>query len=254
MHKIMNKGKGQLIVALDVDTFEEARRLVDLLKDDIGIFKVGSQIFMACGPEIVRYLIQARKKVFLDLKFHDIPNTVSCSTSGAIVLSASSLSKQVGGSLEEYPGLFMMTVHTAGGKEMLEAAVSAAREQAEKSKVKKPLLVGVTVLTSEEKMDNIHKLVLESAQLAKKVGLDGVVASSQEAAIIRKNLGDDFIIVTPGIRPKGSEPGDQKRVATPAEAIANGSDFLVVGRPVVKAENPSEVVKQILKDIKWVKQ
>jgi len=246
---MMSKKKGQLIVALDVDTFDKACNLVNLLKDDIDIFKVGGQLFTACGPEIVRYLIGARKKVFLDLKFHDIPITVSSSTSSAILLSAPPVSQQVGDSLEKYPGLFMMTVHTAGGEDMLKAAVSAAREQAQKSKVARPLLVGVTVLTSEDKADNIHDLVLERAQLARDCELDGVVASSHEATDIRRKLGEDFIIVTPGIRPAGTDAGDQKRVATPKDAVTAGSDFLVVGRPIIQADTPSESAKSILKEI-----
>ena len=245
----MSKSKPQLIVALDVETLDKAKELVDSLKDDVDIFKVGSQLFTACGPEIVRFLIGAGKKVFLDLKFHDIPNTVSCSTSSAIVVSAPPVSKQVIDSLEEYPGLFMMTVHAAGGEDMLKAAVSAAREQARKSEVKRPLLVGVTVLTSEDKTDNIQNLVLQRAQLAKGCGLDGVVASGQEVALLRREMGEDFIIVTPGIRPSGADAGDQKRVATPKEAVTAGSNFLVVGRPIVGVDNPSESAKNILKEI-----
>jgi orotidine-5'-phosphate decarboxylase len=229
--------KGQLIVALDVDTFAEAKGLIGMLSDDVSIFKVGSQLFTACGPEVVRYLIKLEKKVFLDLKFHDIPNTVANAVQAAVDLK------------EGGQSIFMCTLHTAGGKEMLEQAVAAATKRAQVVGVARPLLVGITVLTSEAKKDTIHNLVLERAVLAKESGLDGVVASSQEASLIRENLGGDFIIVTPGIRLAGADAGDQKRISTPADAIANGSNFLVVGRPVVKAQNPSSAAKLILKEI-----
>lgn len=235
--KIMNKPKSQLIVALDVDTFDEAGRLVDVLGEDVAIFKVGSQLFTACGPAIVRHLLTAGKKVFLDLKFHDIPETVAGAVRAAVGLK------------EGCQSVFMCTLHTAGGKEMLERAVAAAAKEAQDIGVTRPLLVGITVLTSEEKNDNIRHFVLERALLAKEAGLDGVVASGQEAAAIREKFGEHFIIVTPGIRPAGARAGDQKRITTPSDAIAAGSDFLVVGRPVVKAENPAGAVKRILEEI-----
>lgn len=228
------KHKPQLILALDVDTLEEARALVDRLKEDVGIYKVGSQLFTACGPEVVRYLLKAGKKVFLDLKFHDIPNTIAQAVSAAVRLK------------EGGQGIFMCTLHVSGGSEMLRQAVAAATKTAQNIGVTKPLLVGITVLTSEEKRDNILQLVLEKARLAKESGLDGVVASCQEAVAIRDEFGDDFVIVTPGIRPEGSQAEDQRRAATPQEAVASGSDFLVVGRPIIKADNPSQVTKRIL--------
>lgn len=237
-NNIMGKNNAQLIVALDVDTLDEAKALVDQLGQDVTIFKVGSQLFTACGPEVIRYLIKAGKKVFLDLKFHDIPNTVANAVSAAVGLK------------EGDQSIFMCTVHTSGGREMLQRAVGAATKTAQNIGVTQPLLVGITVLTSEEKRNNILELVLERARLAKESGLDGVVVSCQEAAMIRDKFGDDFVIVTPGIRPEGSQAEDQKRVATPSEAIDNGSDFLVVGRPIIKADNPSEVTKQILSSIK----
>jgi len=233
----MNERKAQLIVALDVDTFDEAKGLVATLGADVGIFKVGSQLFTACGPDIVRFLLKEGKKVFLDLKFHDIPNTVANAVKGVTRLGW------------EGAGVFMCTLHTTGGKEMLERAVAAATKTAQTIGVTRPLLVGITVLTSEAKQDNIPALVLERALLAREAGLDGVVASSQEAALIRKNLGKDFIIVTPGIRSKGTQTQDQKRVTTPSDAQAHGSDFLVVGRPIVKAEDPSQAAKQILEEM-----
>ena len=187
--------KPQLILALDVDNFEEARKLIDDLADTVDIFKVGSQMFTAYGPFITRYLQAQGKKVFLDLKFHDIPNTVA-----SAVKSAVSLSVAPGGDAGWAP-LFMLTVHTVGGKEMLEAAVQSAATQAKALGVPRPLIVGVTVLTSTARDSNLEKTVLERARLARESGLDGVVASVEEAAAIRRECGKDFLIVTPGIRP-----------------------------------------------------
>ena len=246
---------GDLIVALDVDTFEEARGLIDTLKDDVDIFKVGSQLFTACGPVVIRYLIANGKKVFLDLKFHDIPNTVANAVRSAVSLSAP-VHEIVEGdkdAIEKNRGIFMCTLHIVGGKEMLSMAVKAAREKAEQLGVDKTLLVGITVLTSQASQDNIGDIVLERAGIAKDAGMDGVVASSHEAELIRKKFGKDFVIVTPGIRPAGSDVGDQKRVTTPADAISNGSDYLVVGRPIVKAEDPSLAAKNILQSIEKVR-
>jgi len=233
----MTKRKAQLIVALDVDTLDEAKGLIDTLGDAVEIFKVGSQLFTACGPVIVRHLLKVGKKVFLDLKFHDIPNTVANAVTAAVGLN------------ENGRSIFMCTLHMAGGREMLERAVEAATETSKRSGVKRPFLLGITVLTSEAQTDSIGSLVLEKAMLAKEAGLDGVVASSHEAALIREHLGGDLIIVTPGIRPAGVQAGDQKRVTTPAEAQAQGSDFLVVGRPIVKAKDPAQAVKQILEEM-----
>jgi len=252
IYKIMSNPKDKLIVALDVPTFEEARELIDKLDEAVNIFKVGSQLFTACGPVVIRYLLSQGKKVFLDLKFHDIPNTVANAVSAAVVLGEPGHQmmneKQEGVEFSE-KGLLMLTVHTVGGREMLQRAVEAGTKQAQMIGVMKPLIVGITVLTSEERRDNIAQIVLERAALARDSGLDGVVASSEEAAIIRQEFGDQFVIVTPGIRPAGTDAGDQKRVTTPAEAMANGSNFLVVGRPIVKAENPLSAAENILEEI-----
>jgi len=239
----------KLIVALDVESLEKVRELVEKLSPVVDIYKVGSQLFTACGPGAVRFIMAKGKKVFLDLKYHDIPNTVAKAIEAATGLSIAlerTMGKQSQPSSE---GLFMLTVHTSGGEEMLKAAVEASTKAALKLKVKKPLLVGVTVLTSQGGSDNIQPLVLERALLAKKSGLDGVVASPQEARMIREKLGKDFIIVTPGIRPLGSDAADQKRIATPAEAIKAGSNFLVVGRPIVEAKDPLSAAKEILEEI-----
>ncbi|MBL7197295.1 MAG: orotidine-5'-phosphate decarboxylase [Candidatus Omnitrophica bacterium] len=215
--------KDKLIVALDVDDYKKAKQLVKLLYPVVKIFKVGSQLFTACGPEIVKMIQKKGAKVFLDLKFHDIPNTVKRAVEAAARLKVN-----------------MLTVHLAGGREMLEAAVSIS---------KRPKIVGVTVLTSKSKV-NLRDRVLDLAKLAKDVGLDGVVCSAHEATAVRQKFGRNFLIVTPGIRPKGSSFGDQKRVVTPKQAIKNGADFIVVGRPIIKARNPKKAALEILKEIK----
>ncbi len=230
----MAKQKPQLIVALDVDTMDEAKRLVDALAPVVDIFKIGSQLFTAAGPASVRYAQERGKKVFLDLKFHDIPNTVASAVASAVGMN----------------GLFMLTVHTQGGEEMLRLAATAGAKKAAELGSKKPLIVGVTVLTSDAKRDNLEKVVLERAKLAKAAGLDGIVASVEEAAVIRRELGPEFVIVTPGIRSANDDKGDQKRVATPAEAIRQGSDFLVVGRPIVKAPDPLAAAQKILDEMR----
>ena len=236
--------KAQLILALDFENFEEARKLIDELADSVEIFKIGSQMFTAYGPFITRYLQSKGKKVFLDLKFHDIPNTVASAVKSAVSLSISP---------NQDPGfapLFMLTVHTVGGKEMLEAAAQAAKVQAKALGVERPLIVGVTVLTSTAKDANLGALVLERARLAQSAGLDGVVASVEEAASIRRELGPEFLIVTPGIRPADASLNDQKRVATPAVAIEQGSNFLVVGRPIIQAASPHKAALKILEEMK----
>ena len=248
--------QSKLIVALDVDTFGQARILIDQLKDSVDIFKVGSQLFTACGPVVVRYILAQQKDVFLDLKFHDIPNTVANAVTSAINLGSKmhDVLDDKAQPMASNRGLLLCTLHTLGGQEMMEYAARAAVKQAQTIGVTKTLLVGITVLTSDAKTDNIRDLVLQRASLAKKSGLDGVVASSQEAAMIRSEFGDDFVIVTPGIRPKGADVGDQKRVATPFDAVRAGSNFLVVGRPIVKAEHPAQAAQQILQQIEQAQQ
>jgi orotidine-5'-phosphate decarboxylase len=229
------KAEDRLIVALDVSSAADARSIVHTLGAAVSTYKVGAQLFAAEGPGVVGELVAAGDKVFLDLKFHDIPNTVA----GA-VRSAAGL------------GVSMLTVHAAGGSAMLRAAVDAAR-QAPHS----PLILAVTVLTSlsDAELREVgiagrtrdHALVL--ATLAQNCGCDGVVASPREAAILRQELGAGFLIVTPGIRPTGSKTQDQSRVNTPAEAIAAGADYLVVGRPITGAENPRRAAEAIVREI-----
>ena len=240
--------KSELIVALDVDHLGEAEDIVKKLIAVVDIFKVGSQLFTMYGPTAVKKIMNLGKKVFLDLKYHDIPQTVSYSTSGAVVLSASTNS-QISLQQENAPGVFMLTVHTQGGRQMLEAAAKTSREKAEELKVKRPLVIGVTVLTSDERIENIKDIVLQRSRLAKESGLDGVVASVEEASLIRKEFGEDFIIVTPGIRPTGSQANDQKRIGTPRDAVKAGSNFLVVGRPIIESNNPLKTAQDILQEI-----
>lgn len=229
--------KPQIILALDVNSLAEIRDLSERLGKEGQYYKIGSQLFTAIGPPSVRFLLAKGKNVFLDLKFHDIPNTVASAVESAVGLS------------EQNKSVFMMTLHTLGGVEMMKAAMESAKKAANKLKVERPLLVGVTVLTSQGGDDNIAGLVLERAKLAKQAGLDGVVASAQEAAMLKKEFGKDFVIVTPGIRPSGGDVQDQKRVMTAKDAVKAGSHFLVVGRPVLQAPDPVKAMQDLLKEI-----
>jgi orotidine-5'-phosphate decarboxylase len=222
----------RLIVALDVSSGAAARRIVAAVGDSAHAYKVGMQLFTAEGPSIVRELIDSGRRVFLDLKYHDIPNTV-----GSAVREAAQL------------GANMLTVHAAGGSKMLRAAIEAA--QAVNPEV---LVLAVTVLTSLDDaelgkiglrggvLDQVRRL----AALAISNGCKGVVASAQEAGPLREDFGNDFTIVTPGVRPAGSGPHDQARVVTPAEAIAAGATHIVVGRPITEAIDPAAEAKAIL--------
>lgn len=218
-------GDSRLILALDVDSFEKAIYFVELLYPKIKIFKVGSQLFTGCGPKIIEFIHKKGGEVFLDLKFHDIPNTVANAVSQACRLKVK-----------------MLTLHISGTEEMLKAAVKAAKESALGIKHNRPLLIGVTVLTSQEAG---RDEVLRLARMGLASGLDGVVCSAREVEFLREELGEDFVIVTPGIRPKEKGADDQRRVATAQEAIAAGSSFLVVGRPVLEAKDPLRAVRDI---------
>jgi orotidine-5'-phosphate decarboxylase len=228
----MPDSRSRLIVALDASTAAAAHKIVAAVGDSARIYKVGMQLYTAVGPQIVRDLIASGRQVFLDLKYHDIPNTVA-----AAVLEATKL------------GVSMLTVHASGGGAMLRAAVEAARNTNPAT-----MVLGVTVLTSLDQRDLEHAGVRGSvgdqvsrlAALALNSGCHGVVASAQEAAMLRAELGDNFLIVTPGVRPVGVEHGDQARVVTPAEAMASGASYIVVGRPITEAENPAEEAREIL--------
>jgi orotidine-5'-phosphate decarboxylase len=233
--------KDRLIVALDVDTFDKAEKLIDKLSKDVDIFKVGIAPFTDFGQKILSKLEEHGKKVFLDLKFHDIPNTVKNAASAAAK-----------------KGVFMMNFHCVGGKRMLEAAVKGSEEACAASGKKSPILLGVTVLTSMNDSDlsevgiegPVEKRVLSFAGIARAAGLNGVVASAKEAQLIKKDIGKDFIVVTPGVRPLWAEEGDQKRVLTPKQAIAEGADYIVVGRPIIEADDPALAARMIIEEMK----
>ncbi|OPY58002.1 MAG: Orotidine 5'-phosphate decarboxylase [Pelotomaculum sp. PtaU1.Bin035] len=233
--------KNPLIIALDVDTVEEAVNLVDGLEPYAGAFKVGMQFYNSVGPETIRILKRKNVSVFVDLKLHDIPNTVA----GAARVIARH-------------GASILNVHAAGGSTMMRAAAEAARDEAERAGVDHPQVVAVTVLTSiDQRMFNdeigipgaIRERVVSWAKMAKEAGLDGVVASPREITAIREACGTDFVIITPGVRPAGAVVNDQKRTMTPGDAVRLGATYLVVGRPVIAAPDPVEAAKAILREI-----
>lgn len=227
--------KDRLIVALDVPGATQARRLVQSIGEHASTFKVGKQLFTAEGPTVVRDLVSSGRKVFLDLKFHDIPNTVA-----AAVQSASQL------------GVSMLTVHASGGSKMLRAAAEAAAQSPTK-----PMVLAVTVLTSMSEDDlqevgvsgTVLSQVLRLGALARSSGCGGLVASAKEAEELRRELGEGFAIVTPGVRPAGTSAGDQARVLTPQAAIAAGASHLVMGRPILEAADPAKAAAAIVSEI-----
>jgi orotidine-5'-phosphate decarboxylase len=227
------KARERLIVALDVPEEALAMVLVDALAGQVGMFKVGSQLFTAAGPDVVRAIVAKGEHVFLDLKFHDIPNTVA----GAVA-SASQL------------GVSLLTVHGLGGRAMLEAAAGALPALGIR-------LLAITVLTSHDERSlgevgvgrPLAEEVRELARLARSAGIDGVVASPHEVALLREACGSDLLIVTPGIRPAGARAGDQARAATPAKALSAGADYLVVGRPITEAKDPAAAARAIVKEM-----
>lgn len=226
----------RLIVALDVSTAGQAQKIVSTLGESVQFYKVGMQLYTAEGPPIVHALVEAGKKVFLDLKYHDIPNTV-----GAAVREAAQL------------GASMLTVHAAGGTKMLEAAVEASRPPTGQH----VQIVAVTVLTSfdEAAMNatgipgKLEDQVIRMASTALKAGCAGVVSSAREVATLRQRLGRDFLAVTPGVRPAGADSGDQARVVTPSKAVAAGATHIVVGRPITEAPNPAMAAAEVLDEI-----
>jgi orotidine-5'-phosphate decarboxylase len=244
--KIVNKDK--IIVALDVPKEIQAKEIISQLKNEVGGFKIGLQLFTAVGGTFVREMARARVKIFLDLKYHDIPNTVAKAAVEAARL-----------------GVWMFNVHTFGGSEMMLRAVDEMRDVCEKERILHPKIIGVTVLTSSNDetlkevgvRDKTTDQVLKLAHLASKCGLDGIVVSPLEVKMIRGEIENKrFLIVTPGIRSpetlKNSTfdtPDDQKRTLTAGEAIAYGADYIVVGRPILKSKNPVSVVREILADI-----
>jgi orotidine-5'-phosphate decarboxylase len=227
----------RLIVAMLADNMKEAEAMVKLLKDDVHTFEVGAPTYTALGPDVIKMIHSHGCRVYLDLKYHDIPSTVHKAVAAATRL-----------------GVAMLNVHASGGEEMLRRTVDAAREAAG-TKAKVPTLLAVTVLTSMESLGDIgvqfevREQVVRLAKLTKQCGLHGVVASPLEIAPIRKACGERFLIVTTGVRPLGSAAQDQRRIASPIMAIAAGADLLVIGRPIIQAKDPRAVVRQILKEI-----
>lgn len=235
----MAKGE-KIIAALDVNNISELEKLVDKLRAVVKIFKIGSELFTSCGFEAIDVVRRKGGKVFLDLKFHDIPNTV--------MRASSAITRH---------GVHMFTVHTLGGIDMMKQAVESSRKEAERLKTTPPLVLGVTVLTSLSADDmpllgiqcSVSDEVLRLAKLAEKAGLSGVIASPKELPLLRKNLKKDFLIVTPGVRPLWAQKNDQERVSSPKEAIENGADYLVIGRPITAQENPRLAAEKIINEI-----
>jgi orotidine-5'-phosphate decarboxylase len=228
----MTRNADKIIVALDVATKKEALALVGQLREQISFFKVGLQLYTAEGLEIVRAVLATSAKVFLDLKLHDIPNTVAHAVDAAVHLEVQ-----------------MLTIHLIGGEEMIRAAVTAGKTNMS--------ILGVTVLTSADEqmlrqvgiLDKIDNQVLRLAKLGVECGINGLVASPREVKMLRAQFGAKIKLVVPGIRPSWSEAGDQKRLMTPREALDAGADYLVIGRPIIADQNPREAVVKILDEL-----
>jgi len=232
--------KDKIIFALDVEHFREAQHWVAFLKDHVGIFKVGKQLFTHAGPKMIDMIRGKGQKVFLDLKFHDIPNTVARAGEEATKLNVT-----------------MFNLHALGGFEMMRKTVEASRTTAKSLGIPKPLILAVTILTSMDE-DSLKEVGVQGplleevgrlAHLSLKAGVDGVVASPQEIGMIRQKCGEDFLIVTPGIRLPSEKKDDQKRTMSPKEAINAGANYLVIGRPIKEAKDPLEAVQKIIEDI-----
>lgn len=227
--------RDRIIVPLDVSSLDEARRLIDILSEVIGYFKIGSELFTAAGHDAVRAVRDAGCRVFLDLKYYDIPNTVAGAVKSAVSLSVD-----------------MLNLHILGGRVMMEGAVAAARES-----TSPPILLGVTVLTSYDEAGwrgtgfskSISETVPDMAMQAKDAGLDGVVCSPWEVTELRPLMGDEFVLVTPGVRPSWAEIQDQKRIMTPKEAVAAGSDYLVIGRPITADPDPRGAARRVIEEL-----
>ena len=228
----------RLIVALDVKSNAAALKLVEQLGDAVSFYKIGSPLFTRTGPDIIKKLKQAGKKIFLDLKFHDIPNTVTQAVEAAAALDVD-----------------LLTVHAGGGGTMIKAAREAVGDEG-------PRILAVTILTSfsvddvgevwGKQLNSMREEVARMAQLASDAGAHGVIASPLEAETLKRRHGADFLVVTPGIRPPGGKLGDQQRTATPGDAIRAGADYLVVGRPVIEAKDPVAVVTQMHEEMTQV--
>ena len=236
----MNSIEPKLIVALDVDSITETKRLLNKLSKYVKIFKIGPYLFTRYGPKIIKLVHSYKSEVFLDLKLHDIPNTVANAVRQMVKLKVS-----------------ILTLHTSGGMEMMKEAYKAKEDEAKKRNIRKPIILGITVLSSFNKrdllriniQDNIENQVVCLSRLAKKCHLDGVVASAKEAPAIKKDIGQNFIIASAGIRPANYKADDQKRVMTPKQAVENGVDYIIMGRPIIKSKRPDRAAYDIAKEI-----
>ncbi len=236
----MKNKNSTIIVALDLPCFEEAEKAVQELSPAISWFKVGKELFTAEGPKVVEMIKNEGCKVFLDLKFHDIPNT----TSKAVISATRS-------------GADMINLHAGGGFDMMQKSAETLAEYCAQKNIDRPYLIAVTVLTSMAAKDLLEigisaeprDQVLRLASLAKEAGIDGVVSSPEEIKVIKEKCGDNFLVVTPGVRPAGSSMDDQKRVKTPKEAIDDGADFIVIGRPIMQADDRLAAARSIIGSI-----
>jgi orotidine-5'-phosphate decarboxylase len=232
--------RDRLIVALDVDSLEQAQQLVRLLAGEVGMFKIGKQLFTHAGPQAVQLIQDLGGEIFLDLKFHDIPNTVAKAAVEATRL-----------------GVKMFNVHASGSLEMMRMTVKEVERVCRQEKLRRPIMLAVTVLTSLNQDDlqrvgvehEVTDQVVRLALLTKEAAMDGVVASPQEVPVIRKACGRSFVIVTPGIRPSDGKRNDQQRVMTPHDAVRGGVDYIVVGRPILEARDPIEAARAIIADM-----
>lgn len=232
--------RNKIIFALDVENRQEAQKWIDKIGAHVGCFKVGKELFTASGPEVVTLIKKGGGGVFLDLKFHDIPNTVAAASVQAVRL-----------------GVDMFNIHALGGYDMMAKTAEAVRREADNSGLAKPVLIAVTILTSmtDESLEEagimtpVAEEVLKLALLAKRAGLDGVVASPQEIQMIKEACGSDFVVVTPGVRPSFASLDDQQRVMTPSEAVRAGADYLVIGRPIRKADDPLRAIRLIEEEL-----
>lgn len=236
-----SRAKDKLIVALDVETAREAREIFERLREHVGAFKIGPHLFTSAGPGVVRELVSARARVFLDLKFHDIP---------AVVAAAGREAARMGVSL--------FTVHASGGGEMLRRVSEAVSDASEREGLERPRVLGVTVLTSADASTlaeigvraTVEEQVASLARLADDCGLDGVIASPHEIALVRRAVGRaGFLIVTPGVRPQSAPSDDQRRVMTPGEAVRSGADYIVVGRAILKAPDRLGAALEIVEEM-----
>ena len=236
----MMEPRERLIFALDVEHFAEAQKLVGLLKGHVGLFKVGKQLFTHSGPKVIDMIRNKGERVFLDLKFHDIPNTVAKAGEEATKL-----------------GSTMFTVHSMGGYQMMKGVVESSRNTAKQLNMPKPFILAVTILTSMDEAileevgikTPLEEQVVRLATLAKRAGVSGVVASPREISLIRDHCESDFLIVTPGVRPASATKDDQKRTLTPGEAIRAGANYIVVGRPIKEADDPVRAADEIVEEI-----